>query len=256
MTTDQTIYTTAGVYQGASKGSEEVLLVKLNPSDNCFDKYEPNNSNLTAVDLNTSTDTLYFGLTGVIAEEADVDWFRIKTGFTNLKVELLDLLADYDIYLYKSNAQLIATSANVGMSDETIIFNNIPKGKYYLRIKAADTDFAPTSCYRVRAITGSSPWLSKTSSIVTLSNQLDLQVFVYPNPAGELLNIKMNAPVEATVQATVYDLTGQVKTIDSFKIAEGSTTRSINVQDLPSGMYILELESEGKKALVKIAVQH
>lgn len=255
MTTDQVIYTTGSVYQGSPKGGDDIILLKLNPADSCFDKYEPNNSSLTAKTMASSADTLFFGYTGVIADAADTDWFLIKTGLSNLKVELLDLVADYDIFLYKSNMQLIASSANIGTGDESIVYNNIPKGKYYLRINAAGTDFAPDACYRVRSLTSSVPWPLKRSDPATLYDQLDVEAVVFPNPVTDMLQIKVTSPVTVSLQATVYDMRQQVVVTSADMISEGTKTISINLKEVPPGLYLLQLEADGKKMLAKIVVQ-
>lgn len=255
MTTDQVIYTTASVYQGGPKGGDDVILLKLNPADSCYDKYEPNNSNLAAKTIASSADTLFFGYTGVIADATDTDWFLLKPGLTNLKVELLDLVADYDIFLYKSNMQLIASSAKIGTADESIVYNNIPKGKYYLRISAAGTDFAPNACYRLRSLTSSVPWPLKANDPATIYDQLDMQAFVFPNPVSEILNVKITSPIASDLQATLYDLRGQVVATSTNIIEAGTMEVSMNLEDTPPGLYLLQLEANGKKMLSKIVVQ-
>ena len=87
------------VYQVSSYGDDETLLIKYNPSDSCYDNNEPNDSKFTPKDITTSSDTTLYGYTGIISSQADADWFRIKTQATNLKVELKELPANYDLLL-------------------------------------------------------------------------------------------------------------------------------------------------------------
>jgi len=76
-----------------------------------------------------------------------------------------------------------------------------------------------------------------------------IEVSIYPNPAKELLHIKSKLPIE---KAILYDLTGKkIKTYFSNQLSE-----SIDVSNIPSGIYFINLQSEqGKQATKKIIVK-
>ncbi|MDN5627807.1 MAG: T9SS type A sorting domain-containing protein, partial [Weeksellaceae bacterium] len=72
---------------------------------------------------------------------------------------------------------------------------------------------------------------------------------VYPNPASEVLNIKLNNAQKATFK--IFDLAGQLvkESSSSDQLAE------INISGLPKGVYILNIntgkESVNKKIIKK-----
>ncbi|MCD0480038.1 T9SS type A sorting domain-containing protein [Chryseobacterium sp. LC2016-29] len=63
------------------------------------------------------------------------------------------------------------------------------------------------------------------------------EVKIFPNPTGDFINIEVN---EKTTLLTIYNLSGQ-KVFNSVK-----DLKRINVQNLPSGMYLLEIKTDSK----------
>jgi hypothetical protein len=76
-----------------------------------------------------------------------------------------------------------------------------------------------------------------------------LNFMVYPNPATDQLHIQLADLQLATV--SIQSLSGQ--TIKQLVLATGQS--SINLQDLPTGMYLLHLQSGGKSAVHKLIKQ-
>lgn len=82
------------------------------------------------------------------------------------------------------------------------------------------------------------------------TGQYNLNKFkIYPNPATDMININYGNDVPAGGKITLYDLQGrQVKSFNEL-------TTSINVQDLNSGLYILNIEHDGAVESTKIVVE-
>lgn len=167
----------------------------------------------------------------------------------------MDLVTDYDLYFYKSNGQLIATAANIGDADETIIINSLPKGKYYIRVVPANTTYDPNSCYRLRALISFQPWLTKEGTLESTLNQSGIQVHTYPNPAKDILSLKITAPYESTANVSIFDLSGQTILEKVFTIEEGSQTITLDVAALRRGMYLIATDLNGVRSLSKIVLQ-
>lgn len=94
-----------------------------------------------------------------------------------------------------------------------------------------------------------------TTLTQTVANSLGLAentlsgVNVFPNPATNLVTITSDNNSDAT--ATVYAATGQLVIA---KTAFNGTVQ-LNVADLMDGMYLVHIQSEGKTAVVRLAVQ-
>jgi hypothetical protein len=80
------------------------------------------------------------------------------------------------------------------------------------------------------------------------SNQFKLSdISVYPNPAKDILNLELPSGLELT-SATLYDLTGRDTGVTV-------SNRSINISSLPSGVYLLNIETSGGSLSRKIIKQ-
>lgn len=85
--------------------------------------------------------------------------------------------------------------------------------------------------------------ISPTASIV--ENNIE-GLKVYPNPASDLVNIVSNEIGTKTV--AIYDMLGK-------KVLETSTEETVNVSTLTSGVYIMNITQDGKKASRKLVIK-
>lgn len=70
------------------------------------------------------------------------------------------------------------------------------------------------------------------------------EVSVYPNPASDVLNIEYTLVKESAVNVRIYDLTGKVvKVMNLGTEASGRTVSTIDVGDLPEGIYLCEVNA-------------
>lgn len=85
----------------------------------------------------------------------------------------------------------------------------------------------------------------------------DLALSIYPNPASNIVNFKLNTQGEGQANIYLYDITGK-PVIMATEILNGNAILKgqINIKSLPLGMYILKLQlpdgtSVNKKILKK-----
>lgn len=74
----------------------------------------------------------------------------------------------------------------------------------------------------------------------------DVKVRIYPNPADDFINIEvvgLSSPSELSYR--LLSLSGQIVKLNS-KAGTGTQNLQISVGDLPSGMYLLEIEIDGQ----------
>ena len=73
-------------------------------------------------------------------------------------------------------------------------------------------------------------------------------VNIYPNPSSEYVNISLSLNQAARVKINLYDLTGKIiKTILDEKKSSGSFIKIWNRSNVASGLYILEIDADGRK---------
>ena len=101
----------------------------LSPSDNCLDIYEFNNTFSTAKEISINT-----AITALIDNQHDNGYFIIKNTELkrDIKINLTNLPADYDVRIYDVNRQVIGSSTKSGTSDEKIIIKVVEGSQYNL----------------------------------------------------------------------------------------------------------------------------
>jgi PKD repeat protein len=67
---------------------------------------------------------------------------------------------------------------------------------------------------------------------------------LYPNPAGESLNIELYSEKDASINIAVVNQVGQVMVDDIIALTNGNNKTTINTSDLPNGYYTLKLIAE------------
>ena len=72
------------------------------------------------------------------------------------------------------------------------------------------------------------------------SNNRELQLVVWPNPASSYLQVAL-APSESAVMLTVYNIMGQE--LFHRRLSAGTTQMQLNVADWPAGNYFLHVQS-------------
>ncbi len=75
--------------------------------------------------------------------------------------------------------------------------------------------------------------LSYSSTEPTIVNTKDIKLTVYPNPATEWIHINSNKKIE---NSAIYDLNG--------KLLTSTHKTTINVKNIPAGIYILEVKTD------------
>jgi hypothetical protein len=117
---------------------------------------------------------------------------------------------------------------------------------YYWRVKAntsRDTsDWCPAWNFRTAALGINDPG--------TLSNRLR----VYPSPAIDMVNIKLNDNINGVAEVTVFDLLGKVR-ISKMNTISAGMIKDFALGNLPDGIYILQIQANGVKTMSKIIVK-
>ena len=77
----------------------------------------------------------------------------------------------------------------------------------------------------------------------------------YPNPFNSATTINFSLNRSSTLSLGIYSLNGQlIEQLTSGKMEAGSSSASFTVGSLPSGVYIAQVQSEGKTAATKLVL--
>ena len=70
-------------------------------------------------------------------------------------------------------------------------------------------------------------------------------VSLYPNPANDYVNVNIISPVSTNAIINISNILGQQVYSESINVKAGNNIVQINVNNLPTGMYMFSLLSDG-----------
>ena len=126
------------------------LAQSTNTVDDGLDIHEPNDTREQAARM------LYLTVEGYISHSRDVDMFQTPATYGGyllaFTVDLEDLPADYDLYVYDSANKEIARSTNQGVAPEHVYYHSGPRtgNSYWLKIVGVNGACDPDRPYRLR----------------------------------------------------------------------------------------------------------
>lgn len=108
----------------------------------------------------------------------------------------------------------------------------------YYRLKQVDTD--GTTSY------------SDIQALRLAYKKIAEGVEVFPNPAVDRLNLSFELGTQSEMIATVYDMTGKIMLQEQFgELGTGMVRKSIDIQNINQGCYILEIKTNSTTKVVK-----
>ena len=178
-----------------------------------------------AISLNTD-------INGTIAPRNDVDHYRFTVSSAGtVTVSLSTLPANYNLAVLNSNGAQIGISQNNGTQSESITLN-VAAGTYYAKVFPKGNVNNAASCYTLRVQTG-------TASDLPPANKFIVKLF--PNPAGNLLNVWMEGTTKNT-EIRIYDMMGK----QVMQQVTANTLTQLNISKLSAGLYLLRV-NDGKE---------
>jgi uncharacterized surface protein with fasciclin (FAS1) repeats len=78
---------------------------------------------------------------------------------------------------------------------------------------------------------------------------------VYPNPAAEFVTLSYTASANENVSYRMTDLSGKSVIVRDLGIRNGAQIENIDLSNVASGMYILEITSGTKRSVQKVSVK-
>ena len=216
---------------------------------------EPNNTLETANFFNQNGP---FGrnISGAISYSGDEDWFefdKTANGGANLQIDLTEVAGDYDMYLYDENNALISYSVAWGTSDEQIIVENIPEGKYFLRVRGWNGANSP-DCYNLVIafpyIPSARIARTEDKSSAKLIEELGETAIISPNPAngGDVITLETSNEFESDL-VEILDLSGRL--ITSFQAGAKGGSLQFTLPDLEPGTYMVRSNNTLTRLIVE-----
>lgn len=111
---------------------------------------------------------------------------------------------------------------------------------------------------RIAGVDNKGESLESEFSLYMLSDENNLILkpegdnIIYPNPGGDIISVKIDPEVEATVELKLYDLKGVVRYQKSIDKKVGEHIERIEMAELPQGAYYVELFYNLKRHIIQV----
>jgi len=243
---------------GTSAYSTASSFTTSTAATNCTDTYENNNSSGQAKTIAVNTNII-----AKISTSTDKDWFKFTTTSTNknIRIDLTNLPADYDVKLYNPSGTQIAVSQNSGTTAEFIVYNNGAIGTYKIQVYGYAGAFNNAACYTVRASISATAFregdsVELTEEVVETTATPTLGALnVYPNPTSDNVDVTFNASSDAMINVLVYDLMGREVYNTKMAAIAGTNKTSIEMSTYAPGCYTLVIINGEEKTSSRIIKQ-
>lgn len=182
----------------------------------------------------------------LLTQDPPNDGLLNTIGATGLMLNAMDRTSDMDIYYDHATQMNIAYfAANVAGSFDQLYTINLATGAATLLGSIG----MGVAVLDIAAQLAATPPATSVKELNKAFNGLE----AYPNPLNGALNLRFSLPTDAAVQIALYDLTGKkVSTLYNQNTAAGSHALQFETSSLPSGMYLLRLESQGQSQVIKL----
>ncbi|MBK7805400.1 MAG: fibronectin type III domain-containing protein [Saprospiraceae bacterium] len=247
-----TTYNTRVKTNCSSASSAYSNTVNFTTTAACADNYESNNSASAAKNITIGT-----ALNAKIGTSTDVDWFKFKNtnAKKNIKVNLNNLPADYDMVLYRGTSTQVGISENDGTLSEQIVYNNtLSATTYYVKVYGYGGVFNNSSCYSLLVQTSGSNYRIDTDANDLETIQVSDELLVFPNPATDEITLVVPFGKYAEGILSVYDITGKVVSAQKMNGDRTLKTFTMDVSQFKAGLYMINFTSGDKSYTEKLAI--
>ncbi|MEM9548884.1 MAG: zinc-dependent metalloprotease [Bacteroidota bacterium] len=95
----------------------------------------------------------------------------------------------------------------------------------------------------------------KSPMIEGLPDEVEIsELSVYPNPANEVVNVRVKSALNTNSTVEIYNLMGQMVKRQSAQLSSGETILSVSSDELPTGTYLLKIKIGERDLVEKISI--
>jgi hypothetical protein len=247
----------AQVQSVCTAGSGSFTAINFTTTSNataCTDTYESNNTTSAARTIPVNTN-----ITALIGTSTDLDWFRFSNTSTarNIRIDLTNLPADYDVRLYNPSGTQVAISQNSGSTAEVITFNTTTTGTWRIQVYGYAGAFNASLCYTLRASISATAFREGQETPIAELNstpsESDVVIAnVFPNPTNGKLNVILEASDSQNAQLRICDITGRTVLQHNATCTSGSNTFILDMESLPNGYYLLVIDNGNASSTMRV----
>jgi len=188
-----------------------------------------------------------------ICDAADIDRFEVTvtSDEPNLRVSLSGETDMMELRLMDAGMNVLATDSNT-TDDIVVIANGLTAGVYVIEVQG-NAGYVGSDGYNLRAQHSDLPFEIRTD--------IDASVFeesfvLYPNPNTGVFHMEFVTDASIDIDIKVVDMYGKVILREHSRTHTGENRLSLDLGEVASGLYFVELQVDGKKFAKRIQVSH
>jgi hypothetical protein len=237
---------------GSSCGYSTAAFATASPPVPCNDAFETNNTASAAKSLTVGTTRI-----AAISTATDVDWFKFANSKSkkNIRVDLTNLPANYDVKLFRGTSTQVGISTNAGTTSELIKYNNTQSNTtYYVQIYGVSGAFDNFNCYNLLVqISGT----NFREGVIGDGSEVELvenEFLIFPNPANEQVTLVVPFGDSKSGVLSVYDLTGKIISSENLTGDESQQTFNMDISQFRPGVYLVNFKTGDETYTQKMVV--
>ncbi|HYV95123.1 MAG TPA: T9SS type A sorting domain-containing protein [Chitinophagales bacterium] len=240
---------TQTVYQTVVRGQDDLAVFEFdfNP---CIGIYEPNENFLDPFFIKDTLTTAGITINDAVSSATDKDWFsfHLRSIDTIVTITLSGLRTNYDLEVYNSSYDLIASSSFPGGLSESITLDH-DTGMIYIQIAHDSLSFTPYICYTLQIVPSSG---GKLSEPIPASSNHHLKI--YPNPTSGLMTAELENCQRGDISIIVVDGMGKIVYTGKEQATEGTNSFSLNLSELKPGLYMIGVQGSDTYHVMKFLI--
>lgn len=227
-----------------------IKIFKTTATAACSDVYESNETFSAAKVINVGT-----SITANIGKASDKDWFKISNSATakNIQLTLSNVSSNFNIKLYNSSNQLLATGVSLGTNAKILRWNTLVTGSFYIQISTINGAYNALDCYFLKIETSNINYgvaARKDESFVPA-----MEMNVYPNPAQDATNLQIFSNEEKESDLFVTDITGKIIQKRTIILQKEENLIDLNLENISNGVYFIVLSDSENRIVKRLMVQ-
>lgn len=164
---------------------------------------------------------------------------------TNTTYSIVNPLSGYTYCWEVQNGVVVSPITN-GASVDVQFYNTVGQGY----VTARTIDLAGTASEKGLAVTT----ITTIMAVPSLNSQL-LQVKIAPNPAQQAAHLQIKTKQEGLATLSLSHTLGQLCWQQQVSMAAGENVVPLNLEALPSGIYIVRIQLEGEQLVEQLIIE-
>jgi len=189
----------------------------------------------------------------IVAPPSNLTLTPGPTGVTLNWSSSIDTIIGYHIYRSNTEFGMYSRLTSNAITSNTFLDGFPLNGNNYYMVRAIKLENTTSGSY-YNLSEGISDSVSINTTTIDQINEKDFNVFVFPNPAKEKINLRICSTQNENVVAIIYDIYGRIILQKNIQFISTDFVFPIELKSFSSGVYTLEIKTNRNKLVKRFEV--